>query len=342
MAKDNIADFSKLVAWLQKATPKQIETAKSATQADLEVLQIYTSLDNGVEETVPSAGEINTGAPVAAHGADASTQIARHAQLAGQEGRMKDYEDLDGRLSGLEKAMGALVNLLTKANEDEIKANKDEDEEVGKSLRKARIAVRKAESCDDDECDENMGKAEVALKAAADMVSKAEDEAEDDEGEKKAEKARADLAALKGKFKALKVAKATPPVATVVKSEDEKEEEAKKAQEVALASFAASKGMTVAEMLERLSNPMATPTAASLNMPPNFAKSAGASVTTFIQRADSMRKAGTINDNEHQRLEMVIGKVNAMNANLLSETVVQQSIAELPTKLQSVFVPVAA
>jgi hypothetical protein len=343
MAKQDTMGFGKFAAWLKGATPAQIETLKAVEQADLDVLQIYTSLDNGGEETVPSAAEINAGPPVGAHGADASEQIARHAMLAGQTGRSQDYIELDSRLRDLQKAMGALVNILTKkANEDEIAANKDEDEDVGKSMRKARIAVRKAESCDDDDYSENMEKAEAALKSVGETISKAEDDAEDDDDEKKAEKARADLTALKGKLKALKVAKATPaPVAVVTKSEDEEKEEAKKSQDAALAEFAASKGLTVADMLARISSPVATG-AALPAFPPSFSKSAGASVSTFIKRADDLRKAGTIDDNELQRVESVIAQVGAMNANLLAETVVQRSITGLSNKLQQVFTPVAA
>jgi len=335
MANKDTSGFAKAIAWIQGAKPEQIASIKAVEPADLDnLVQIYTSLDNGGVETVPSAGEILTGAPVAARGSDASEQIARHAELAAQEGRMKKYEELDGRLSGLEKAVGVLVNLLKKANEDEIKANKDEDEDVSKSLRKARIALRKAESGDDDEWEENMEKAEAALKSLNDIISKAEDEAESDEDEKKTEKARADLSALKSRLKIAKSAKTAP--ATVTKSEDDKVAEAKKAEDAWLATFAASKGITVAEMLSRISSDGAAHTP---NTPPTFSKSAGSNVGNFIARADTMRAQGVISENDHMRLQSVFGQIGAMNANLLAEQVVQNSISQLSPKLREVFNP---
>lgn len=334
MTKD-INGFSKFATWLKGAKPEQIAFLKAVEPADLDNLtQIYTSLDNGGVETVPSAGEILTGAPIGAHGADADEQIRRHAELVAQEGRMKLYEELDGRMKGLEKAVGALVSLIQKANEDEIAANKDEDEDVSKSLRKARIAVRKAESCDDDDWTENMEKAEAAIKALNDIISKAEDDADSDEKEKAAEKARVDFATMKGKLKAIKTSKATP----VVKAEDEAEAEAKKSQDAALAAFASSKGITVAEMLSRISSDHSTAPAPA----PTFSKSSAVNVGTFIKRADDLRKTGGITDAELQRVESVVSKVNAMNAGLLAESVVVQSVTSLPHKLQNIFSPVAA
>ena len=128
--------------------------------------------------------------------------------------------------SALATTLTSLVTAIDDGNKAVRKAedekdedkDKDKDDEVGKALRKARIAVRKAEDDDeDDDKDDKVEKARVALKAADASVSKAEDDADDDDKEKASEKARSELKtyreSLKGIVEKRAAAKATKDAA---------------------------------------------------------------------------------------------------------------------------------
>ena len=151
-------------------------------------------------------------------------------QAAPQTGLTQDYQELAGRLGGLEKALKALVGHLAKSeSEDEEKDNFE------KAVRKAKAAVRKAEDedGDDDDKEEAFEKAERAILAAKAVVSKAEEDGDDEE---KVEKA----------FKALKSHKAT------VKAVREKHVAAKaaavaKAAEIAVPAVVEGAAAVVAE-----------------------------------------------------------------------------------------------
>lgn len=123
------------------------------------------------------------------------------------------------------------------------KAHADKDAALELVMRKARLAIAKAEDSDEDETDESMEKARAALDAVKAHLSKAEEDAEDDDDEKRAEKARAATKALKARIekRAAVLAKAKETAAPVKATMAD--------VEAGLSDYAKSKGMPVADLI---------------------------------------------------------------------------------------------
>jgi hypothetical protein len=346
-----MATDKKLLAVLAKI-------AKAVSAEDLRDIEIVSSAAEGGGDgdaalnKVPSGAELVTGAPVAARGLDTPAQEARYGQFAPQEGVTKLYQELDGRMRGMEKAVSAFnkfLKAIKKAedddgNEDEEKSNKDEDE-MGKSLRKARFAIRKADSIDLDTDDHSMAdecyaKSIAALKAADATLSKAEDDAEDDDDEKKVEKARTELKALRAQFKSIQtrhaaapaVATPAPAPAAVEKSAEVTAAETLSAQ---IADLAKGQGVTVADLIARMTNP--APALGGLTAAPVFSKATASNAAAYMIKADAERRAGNISDNEFQRVQGVISRVEAMKAGLHDPQKLASEIDALPTHARDIF-----
>lgn len=304
---------------------------KAVDASDLRDIQaISSAVDGGdARNVVP---DVLTGAPVAARGSDADGQIARNIQPAPQEGTSALYQQLAGRLTGLEKSVKSLVDALVKAsdedgNEDEEKSNKDE---IGKSLRKGRIAVRKA---GDDEDEDEFKKAESVLKSIADAISKAEDDAESDEDEKATEKARSELKTLKTALKAIadkRIEKAAPAIVAEPVRDAPVTVKAEEIEAAAFATIATSKGITVAQL-------MATLATSAINAPPTFTKANAANPGAFMVKAEQAYQSGKITSAEHLRAESVVGRIGAVAVGLYPAEDLSKEIASFSPNLREVF-----
>ncbi len=315
---------------------------KSVSAQDLADIEI---IDNATEggasaDVIP---DLLTGPMIGAHGADAGRQESRGLQPTPQEGLSKDYQEVAAKLqdtmkavTALTKSHRALLALISKAadadgDEDEEKSNKDEDE-VGKSLRKARIALRKAESDEEDD-KEAFEKAESVLKSADLAITKAEDDADSDEDEKKVEKARTEFKSLRKSLKDIKAARVAKaaPVAVEAPAATQKAEEIEAA---ALENFAKGQGVTVADMIAAIK---VTKSETPLVAPPIFSKSNGVAPIALAMKASEAFDTGRISSAEHLKAESIINRISAVQAGLIEPTGLQAEIDGLPTNLRDVF-----
>jgi len=327
--KDNLAIIEKA---LDQGALRDVETIESG-------------VDGHGREGVPSAAEITSGPAQAMRGGQADTQIAAHSDLKPQEGNTKDYIELANRLSGMEKSLATLastvksslsatgvlkgaLDALLKADDEE----KDEDkDEMSKALRKARIAIRKAESDDEDE--DTVEKAQAALASLNTVIGKAEDEADDDDKEQAAEKARTDYRALKGKLKArveAVAAKAKPveapaaaPVPETAKSEPvAKSIAALQAQIDALQGRAASESVASAPALIK-------------------AVQEG-DLSAISSRISIAEDEGTLSDHEISKAHSILNRAYAARNGKYDFTLVTREIESSPASVKRIFTSVAA
>lgn len=294
--------------------------AKSLDPTTLKDIEdIESVVDGHGRSGLPTPAQVDAGPAQAMRGGQAQTQITAHSDLRPQEGNARDYEVFQTRMTAMEKAvgkMGPLVADLVKSLQAVAKAEdgeKDEDEkDVEKALRKARIAIVKAE--DKDEDDDVMEKAHAAIAAASLAVSKAEDEADDDDKEKAAEKARGLLKGLRGRFTAAKSLRAAPAVVPVV--EPAVAAPAVKAEpslEDALSVVAAKSSLTVPELMARMGAQSPTAAAPAAIDVPVFAKSIpGLAPGAIVVKASEMADDGLLTDVELVKCESLAGRLRAV------------------------------
>ena len=204
---------------------KLVELVKGLDTRDLAEIKTIGAVNDGMRALktgVPSSEEIATGPAIAARGGDVNTQIRRASDFVPQEAMTREYEDLSRRLEGLAKSvaaqsriLGSLVDGLKKADDgdkgDEVRDEvKEEKAEVEKCLRRARLALRKAEDDSEDAEDrkEAMEKAQAAVAAATALITKAEDDVESEADEKEWMKSASALKAIRTQLRAA-VAKST-------------------------------------------------------------------------------------------------------------------------------------
>lgn len=343
-SKDNILSTLATALRLVKATPEEA----------LRDIEVIDSIVDGVtpDDKVPGKTELLTiGPPTAARGLQAELDIKRNSDLQPQQDVTLSYQELDGRMSDMQKSLGkavstinALVNTvnsltsaLKKAEDkkEEMKQDdKDADEATEKAHRKARIAVRKAESSDEEEADMIMDSAEKAIKAFDAAISKAEDDAESDEDEKKTEKARADLKTLRASMKALRDSKAAEKAKTVaapaVKAE-EKEEKKDEADDM-LKSLLAQKGITVNELISQIQG-------ATIRSAPTFSKAIQSNSDILMTNIDAAFDEGRITQGEYQSAMQILSQKALLSSGALTESQFGQAFDRAPSTVKQLFVP---
>lgn len=174
---------------------------------------------------VPSKEQVKFGPTEAASGEGVVRMIGDYSNPAPQQAITEEYiefnRSFDKRLKKIEKAvdgitkghnqMASLVGGIVAAVE-KAEAQDDEDAEMRemteKAVRKAKVALFKAEMDEDDDdneaVEESVISAEKAVNTAVKALTKA---AEDDEDEEKMEKARKVAKALRERLKAIKAKK---------------------------------------------------------------------------------------------------------------------------------------
>jgi len=337
---------------------------KSVDEAALRDLEPIHSAIDGHKESheMPAPADGVYGPAQGMRGGQAETQVNAHSDLYPQDGLTKQYEEYNRRLSAMEKALGsvsrvtsqmfeALKSVAAKAEtesekmqETEHKTKESEDMQkedaasksllIANAIRKARIAVRKAEDEDEDEYkDEMCEKAQAALKALNDIISKAEDEAECEEDEKMTEKARADMKALKAKMKAkIETAKTVPVQAAPVAIT--KTEPSANDFTAELTALAASKGVTVGEMMAAFSGGPA------LRTPPMFSKAvAGTSMDAIARRLEDAIDSGVLDNAAIMKAESIKARLASARAGKIDQDMVMLEIAQADPAIRDVFAP---
>lgn len=330
---------------------------------DLEPIPTGNIESHSASHEMPTEAEVDTGPMQSMRGGTAEPEIARHSKVTTQYGMTREYQELNSRLFGTQKAVKALadtvnglvgsINAAVKAQETADMAALDADykrkaaeDEAAKSLaareaslsaavRKARIAIRKAEDEDEEDKEEAMEKAEAALKNLATLVSKAEDEAETDEEEKAAEKARTELRGFK---KAL--AKSKAPAVTATPAAPAPAAKSGSVVEDEIAALAASKGMTPAAFIATLTGNGPT---GSVGAVPAFAKAVQAATGDAIaERFEAAASAGELDMPAIAKAESIMSRLAAARSGRYDMDSVINEIALADMSVRNIFAPAMA
>lgn len=310
---------------------------KAIPNDKLEEIQSVTDMWNEPhgEHKIPSRAEIVTGPAESMRGGNAPSMIRQYADCERQEGLVREYERLDGCLSGIRKSIethdkalsamaGVLGDVVKGFREVSSAAEKAaapapaaaapaEGTLLGKALgkiAKARVALRKADMADEEDEKEReerksyLNAANDLLKSAKRLLAKAEEDDDDDgerEDEDKMEKAVADLAKLNKR-----VSKAL----AVFAKADEEEREKKEKEE----HEAAEKAKRDAEVAAKAAADAAagtTPAAAAAVASTEVTKAAGED--TSKAAAEDVSKAltegfGVMQSSLQTMMETVMGR----------------------------------
>lgn len=339
-----------------------LDIAKSVDPAALRDVEAIASVHDGHDNGgLPSERELPTSEALAMRGGAAPSDIARNSDLQRQEGLARDYEMLARRLDEMQKGHRALARTLmdltkslTKAaecEEERFTAQRDTTDEVEKAFRKARLAVRKADSAEDAEDEsEALNRAEEALKAAVEAIGKAEDGAETEEDEKRIEKSYGTLRDLRKSVGAIKAARLAKVEASrkaeadaakraeeeaaaekaradvAAKAESEKKEEDADDVLKSLLALATTKGITPKALIESMSHG-----AGSLAAPPSFAKAeALTDIPERIAKARLSADEEGLAESLNQRFEL------AKSGRFPKETFAH-ALASAPARVREIF-----
>lgn len=318
---------------------------------DIEQIAAVTDGHGANRNGVPSKAEVPTSESLSMRGGSATPEIDANSDLRRQEGLARDYEEMSRRMERMEKSTASIASAflaMTKAAEgpsDRFMHESDTTKEVEKALRKARMAVRKAESAEDEEdVAEITEKAEAALKACDEELEKAEEKVESEETEKFCEKSLGELTGLRKSLRTLKakrIAKAEEEVR--VKEEEEAakaaaaakaEEEARKAEGADDMEKAATalKAIGLGDLFAKMQKSMTD--AAQVSPAPDFFSKAQASAPTFAQRVEAAGlTAGeeSIAESLHTRLELA-------KAGKIARTQFDDAVQAAPENVRNLFV----
>lgn len=287
---------------------------------------------------------------LAMHGFAAQRICASTGHMTPQSDITKDYMELASRLGSMGTAVDSIqksvndlipaINMhsnfiksfssaVAKAEEDDkekkkkeeelkkaedekkAKSKKEEDkDEVAKALRKARIALSKAEDEDDEDMKTSCcAKAQLLIKSADEVISKAEEDAEDDESEKKVEKARSEYKVIKAKYKSFIAKSAT--TATTADSGAKVLIDLQKSVD----DLAKQQNISSNQLIQALMNNSAGGGAKNLGagggtMPPSlFAKSLAAdSLNGILVKLEKSYDNGSIDDRDYDRVKSIANR----------------------------------
>ena len=327
--------FLNVVKGLDPAALRDIERIASVT-------------DGHGRDGLPSKTEVPTSESLAMRGGTAAPTINSNSDTQPQEGLARDYESMSRRMDQMEKSTSLIASAfvaMSKAAEgpsERFMHEADTTKEVEKALRKARMAVRKAESADDEEeVAEITEKAEAALKACDEELEKAEEKVETEETEKFCEKALTDLTNLRKALRAVKAKR-------IAKAEEEvrvkEEEEAAKAAAAAAAAKAedpvddmekaaqALKAIGLGDLFATMQK--AVTSQGQVAPAPEFFSKASANVSSFAQRVD---EAG-LTAGEESMAESLHTRFELAKAGKIDRAQFDAAVQAAPESVRNLFV----
>lgn len=344
---------------------KLVKGMDDAALRDIEILDSVTD-DHVQPHMMPSTTQVDSGPAQAMRGGQADTQVAAHSTLEAQQGLTRMYNEFDSRLSAMGKSvldgqtkldqilkaikpMGALVLALAKAEDDDKDGEKaaekarldaeavtkSKDDALAVPLRKARIAVRKAEGAeDDDEKKDFMEKAATAVTAFADAVSKAEDDADSDDDEKRSEKARADLKTLRKALKELAKAPEQAVAAVVAPAAAAATPITKTDLVTELEKFAKGQNVTMQQLIAT----MAQTPAAGNGEPPVFMKALqDSSAEDMDVRIAKAEGDGTLSSGEVMKARSILSRLQLAKAGVMDMSLVAAEVQAAAPSVQRLF-----